>query len=162
MMIFMKLKNIKRGRAMQISSRFTIAIHIFDCIETFKGKYKLTSDFLASSVNINPVIIRKILSQLRNSGLVTIARGSGGASIAKPLEEISFLDIYNAVECVEDGTLFHFHENPCEQCPVGRNIHNALDDKLLRIQTAMENEMKKITLADVVCDTAKFIENENK
>ena len=60
---------------MQISSRFTIAVHIFDCIETFQGKYKLTSDFLASSVNVNPVIIRKILSQLRNAGLVNVARG---------------------------------------------------------------------------------------
>lgn len=143
---------------MQISSRFTIAVHIFDCIETFQGKYKLTSDFLASSVNVNPVIIRKILSQLRNAGLVNVARGSGGASAAKPLDEITFLDIYNAVECVEDGTLFHFHENPCEQCPVGRNIHKALDDKLLRIQKAMENEMSKITLADVVNDTKRLIE----
>lgn len=54
---------------MQISSRFTIAIHIFTCMETFGGEYKITSDFLASSINVNPVIIRKILSQLKNAGL---------------------------------------------------------------------------------------------
>lgn len=147
---------------MQISSRFTIAIHIFACIETFKDQYKITSDFLASSVNVNPVIIRKILSQLRNAGLVNIARGSGGASVAKPIEEITFFDIYNAVECVNKGELFHFHENPCQECPVGRNIHNALDDKLLQIQTAMENEMKKINLSQVVKDTAKLISKNNK
>lgn len=147
---------------MQISSRFTIAIHIFACIETFKNQYKITSDFLASSVNVNPVIIRKILSQLRNAGLVNIARGSGGASIAKPIEEITFFDIYNAVECVNKGELFHFHENPCQECPVGKNIHNALDDKLIQIQTAMENEMKKINLSQVVKDTAKLINKDNK
>ena len=50
---------------MQISSRFTIAIHILACIDTFEKDYKITSDFLASSVNVNPVIIRKILSQLK-------------------------------------------------------------------------------------------------
>lgn len=36
--------NGKRVMVMPISSRFTIAVHIFDCIETFQGKYKLTSD----------------------------------------------------------------------------------------------------------------------
>ena len=36
---------------MQISSRFTIAVHVLVCIETFKNDYKVTSDFLALSVN---------------------------------------------------------------------------------------------------------------
>ncbi|MDU5261871.1 MAG: transcriptional regulator, partial [Clostridium celatum] len=42
---------------MQISSRFTIAIHMFACIDTFEGKEKITSDFMAGSINVNPVII---------------------------------------------------------------------------------------------------------
>ena len=46
---------------MQISSRFTIAIHVLVCIETFKNDYKVTSEFLASSVNVNPVVIRRLL-----------------------------------------------------------------------------------------------------
>ena len=142
---------------MQISSRFTIAIHIFACIDTFEKEYKITSDFLAASVNVNPVIIRKLLVQLKGAGLITVQRGSGGASIARPLEDITFLDIYRAVECVERGELFHFHENPNRQCPVGRNIHNILDDKLRRVQNAMEQEMKKITIADVIRDTQKYV-----
>lgn len=64
---------------MQISSRFTMAIHIFACIDTFEKDYKITSDFLAESVNVNPVIIRKLLSQLKGAGLITVKRGSGGA-----------------------------------------------------------------------------------
>lgn len=142
---------------MQISSRFTLAIHIFACIDTFKDEYKVTSDFLAGSTNVNPVIVRKILGQLKTAGLVEVARGAGGASIAKPLEEITFLDIYNAVECVENGELFHFHENPNTKCPVGRNIHHVLDDKLLQIQSAMEREMASISLADVKQDMEKYL-----
>ena len=46
---------------MQISTRFTVALHIFACVEAFSGKYKVTSDFLAASINTNPVIVRKIL-----------------------------------------------------------------------------------------------------
>ena len=146
---------------MQISSRFTVAVHILACIETFEKEYKITSDFLAASVNVNPVVIRRILQQLKAAKLVTVARGTGGAAIAKPLNEITFLDIYYAVDCVDNGELFHFHENPNTKCPVGRNIHNVLDEKLNRIQQAMEDEMKKITLQDVIEDTGEYISLEN-
>lgn len=142
---------------MQISSRFTLAIHILACIDTFKDEYKVTSDFLAGSTNINPVVVRKILGQLKAAGIVEVARGSGGASITKPLNEITFLDIYNAVECVGNGELFHFHENPNIKCPVGRNIHHVLDEKLLRVQRAMERELASITLADVEKDIEKLL-----
>lgn len=142
---------------MQISSRFTLAIHIFVCIHMFHENHKVTSDFLASSTNVNPVIVRKILGQLKTAGLVEVARGSGGASIPKPLNEISFLDIYNAVECIEHGALFHFHENPNTDCPVGKNIHVVLDDKLVQIQKAMEDKLSSITLEDVMRDTKALI-----
>lgn len=147
---------------MQISSRFTLAIHIFACIDTFGSEYKVTSDFLAGSTNVNPVIIRKILGQLKGAGLIKVARGTGGTIVTKPLGEISFLDIYNAVECVENGELFHFHENPSTNCPVGRNIHYILDDKLLRVQNALEKELALITLADVKQDTEKYLSGESK
>ena len=137
---------------MQISSRFTIALHVFACLDEFQGQFKLTSDLLAGSVNVNPVVIRKILGQLKSAGLVNVARGAGGASIAKPLSEITFLDVYNSVECVEDGQLFHFHERPNEACPIGRNIHAILDAKLQRVQNAMERELASITLEEVKHD----------
>ncbi len=142
---------------MQISSRFTLAVHIFACIDVFKDDYKVTSDFLAGSTNVNPVVVRKILGQLKAAGLVEVARGSGGASIPKSLNEISFLDIYNAVECIENGELFRFHENPSADCPVGRNIHMVLDEKLIRVQRAMETELSSITLEDIIQDTRKLI-----
>jgi DNA-binding IscR family transcriptional regulator len=145
---------------MQISSRFTIAIHIFACIHTFEKEYKVTSEFLAGSVRVNPVVIRRLLQQLKAAGLITVARGTGGASIARPLDEITFLDVYRAVECVANGELFHFHENPSNACPVGRNIHNVLDGRLFQIQNAMEEEMRGMTIADVIRDTEACMEKE--
>ena len=142
---------------MQISSRFTLAVHIFACIETFGDENKVTSDFLAASANVNPVIIRKILGHLKGAGLINVARGTGGTTLAKPLGEITFLDIYRAVECVDNGDLFHFHENPNPECPVGGNIHNILDDKLQRVQSAMERELASITLEDVKTDIQKYL-----
>lgn len=145
---------------MQITSRLTIALHILACIDTFKDDYKLTSDFLASSVNVNPVVIRRILGQLKSAGLVNVTRGSGGCEIAKPLTEITMLDVYRAVDCVESDSLFHFHENPNPECPVGRNIHSILDEKLLRVQNAMEHEMQNITLAEIERDLQNCITND--
>ena len=146
---------------MQISSRFTIAIHMLACMDVFKDEYKITSDFLASSIHVNPVIIRKILSQLKDAGLIEVKRGPGGAAIAKPLDEITFFDVYQSVDCIEENTLFHFHENPNPDCPVGKNIHRVLDDKLLRIQAAMEQELKSITLADMDTELEKYLGNRN-
>lgn len=142
---------------MQISSRFTVAAHVLICIEMFKNERKVTSDFLASSVNVNPVVIRRILQQLKGAGIVTVTRGSGGADTAKPLDEITLLDLYNAVECVDDGALFHFHEDPSQLCPVGRNIHAVLDGRLEDIQRAMEEQMKSVTIRDIVEDTKNLM-----
>ncbi|MDD6657665.1 MAG: Rrf2 family transcriptional regulator [Lachnospiraceae bacterium] len=144
---------------MQISSRFTMAIHMFACIDTFTDQ-KMTSDFMAGSIGTNPVIIRKLLQQLKAAGLVEVSRGTGGVTITKPLEEITFLDVYRAVECSPDEELFHFHENPNQMCPVGGNIHHVLDDKLVRVQKAMEKELASITLADVKKDISVLIEKE--
>lgn len=128
------------------------------CIETFKNDCKVTSDVLASSVNVNPVVIRRLLQQLKKAGIVNVIRGTGGTELQKPAEEITLFDLYNAVECVEDGELFHFHENPNPLCPVGKNIHAILDARLEEIQKAMEREMKSITIRDVMNDARKLIE----
>ena len=160
---------------MQISSRFTLAIHIFACVDTFKDDYKVTSDFIAGSTNVNPVIIRKILGQLKAANMYQM-KGKDEA-ICKKCKRPScihpkvcpnlnsdhrpLLDIYKAVECTPDEELFHFHENPNTACPVGRNIHHVLDEKLDRVQKAMERELQSITLEDVREDLKKYLELEN-
>lgn len=144
---------------MQISSRFTMAIHMFACIDTFTDQ-KMTSDFMAASIGTNPVIVRKLLQQLKAAGLIEVSRGIGGVTVTKPLNEITFLDIYKAVECTPDEELFHFHDNPNQACPVGKNIHHVLDDKLAKVQEAMERELAAITLADVKRDIALDIEEQ--
>ena len=145
---------------MQITSRFTVALHIFTCVEYFKNEQKVTSDFLAGSINTNPVIVRKILTQLKNAGLIEVARGTGGITVTKPLSEITFFDVYEAIEPVENGDLFRFHENPNPECPVGRNIHRLLDRKLQALQGAMEDEMKRYTIEDLRSGALELIENE--
>lgn len=146
---------------MQISSKFTMAIHMFACINTFT-EMKMTSDFMAESIGTNPAIIRKLLQQLKAARLIKVSRGTGGVTITRPMNEISLLDIYNAVEYNRDDKLFRFHLNPNQNCPVGRNIHHILDDKLLTVQSAMENEMSKITLEDLEKDISMWLAKEQQ
>lgn len=135
---------------MQFSSRLPVAVHILLAIVEFEGKKKTTSTFLAGSVNINPVIIRNTLGQLKTAGLVTVKAGEGGASLAKDPKDITLMDIFNAVEKKE--ALFHFHENPNPECPVGKNVHAVLDCRLNAIQETMQGQMKSITLQDLIND----------
>ena len=84
------------------TSRFTVALHIFTCVDTFKDEHKVTSDFLAASINTNPVIIRKILTQLKNAGLINVIRGTGGIELTRDHKDITFYDVYQAIEPLED------------------------------------------------------------
>ena len=144
---------------MQITSKFTIAVHTLLCINRFSNETKVTSNFIANSVNVNPVIIRNILGELKSADLVNVEAGVGGATIKKELSKITLLDVFNAVNSL-DGNLFSFHDNPNKECPVGNNIHNILDKRLDVAQKAMENELSKVTLQMLVDDLEKA-ENDN-
>lgn len=133
---------------MQFSSRLPIAVHTLLVIEVFKEQYKITSDFIASSVGVNSVIIRNILGQLKAAGLIEVAAGVGGAHLKKIPAEITLLDVFRAVET--DEPLFHIHEQPNPNCPVGRDINAILDDKIKHLKQTLENELKAVTLDDLL------------
>ena len=141
---------------MQFSSRMTIAAHILLAITEFADKEKTTSTFLAQSVNVHPVIIRNTLGKLKAAGIVHVRAGEGGATLANDPQKITLLDIFEAVEKEED--LFHFHEHPNPQCPVGKNMHAILDQRLISIQNAMRKEMRAMTLQDLINDMKRCIQ----
>ena len=135
---------------MQFSSRLPIAVHILLAIVEYEGKEKTTSTFLAGSVNVNPVVIRNTLGQLKTAGLVAVKAGEGGASLAKAPKDITLKDVFDAVE--KEEALFRFHDNPNPECPVGKIVHTVLDNKLFAIQEAMREKMDSFTLQDLIDD----------
>ena len=145
---------------MQITSKFTIAVHIITAIDYFKDDVKVTSNFLAGSVGANPVIVRTVMGSLKDAGIISSSQGKSGISLAKGMDKITFYDIYKAIDPVGKEGLFRFHENPNIECPVGRNIHAAMDARLRQVQDTMETEMKSITVADIAADVKKKIEAE--
>ncbi|RTE09971.1 Rrf2 family transcriptional regulator [Paenibacillus whitsoniae] len=134
---------------MQISSRFSIGVHILSLLAIHPTEHH-TSEWIAGSVGTNPVIIRKVLGYLKKAGLVNVRAGSGGATLARSLEEVTLLDVFHAVDVVEEGKLFHLHEQPNPACEVGANIEQVLRLLLVKAQSAMEGVLREITMKELV------------
>ncbi|WP_413299988.1 Rrf2 family transcriptional regulator [Bacillus sp. 1P10SD] len=134
---------------MSISSRFAVGIHILSLIEFNKDGVS-SSEFLAGSVNTNPAVIRKIMGMLKNAGLINVRPGIAGAELAKELSEITLLDVYKAVNVVQDHELFSVHDSPNPSCPVGRNIQDTIVPLFSAAQLALEKTLANVTIEDVV------------
>ncbi|MGG1678101.1 Rrf2 family transcriptional regulator [Neobacillus sp. NRS-1170] len=134
---------------MSLSSRFAVGIHILTLLEINKNGVN-SSEFIASSVNTNPVVIRKIMGMLKNAGLVKVRPGIAGAAPAQELSEISLLYVYKAVNIVQDQELFGMHDNPNPDCPVGRNIQETITPLFSVAQLALEKALGNVTIQDVV------------
>lgn len=128
-----------------------MAVHILSLIAL--NPNELTGDFIAGSVNTNPVVIRRIMGMLKKAGLLEVRPGVGGASLRKPPEEITLLDVYRAVNVIEDNQLFRVHEDSNVRCQVGRNIEAVLQTELNEAQSVMEHRLAQTTLSQL---TARF------
>ena len=111
---------------MQVTSKFTIAMHIILCIYHYAPKQKVTSVFLSDSTGADATIIRRLLGQLQSAGMLYVKPGVGGASLTMTLEKITMLNVYRAIEA-SDNNMFRFYENPESKCPIAQNIHAVLD-----------------------------------
>ena len=134
--------------------RFAFAVHVLSVL-AHNREDAFTSETLAHTVNTNPVVIRRLLLELKDAGLVATQRGpGGGAKLARAASEISLAQIYRAVS--GDFQLFGEHPNPPAQCcPVGRGIENVLRNVAARAAQCVELEYQAISLADVLNQLAE-------
>ena len=125
-----------------------MAVHVLSLM-AWSGEEPLKSEQVAESVNTNPVVIRRILKELAEAGLVVSQTGSlGGSRLAHQPGETTLLDVYQALEY---GGVFSLHRTPpSRDCPVGVNIETVLGDVLLEVDSAVERVLQNITIDDVV------------
>jgi Rrf2 family protein len=129
------------------NSRFAVSLHILAYL-VYRTGVAVPSAEIASSVDTNPVVIRRLLSALVKARLVKAQKGaSGGFALASTPENISLLDVYRAVEPQPDHGLRHFAPN--HKCPVGAKIESILHEVFSKAQGSMEAELADVTLADV-------------
>lgn len=131
------------------SSKLSVSIHILSLI-ALMGEQPLTSEYIASSVNTNPVLVRRLMSRLKRAKLINTSTKLGVTGLAKKAEDIMLLDIFLAVE--DNRDLFGIHSNTNLNCPVGAKIESTLKHLYGTIQTATEEKLSAVTLADITKD----------
>jgi len=145
---------LQQGGAVAANSRMTIAVHALAWLSLAQrqGHEVLTSNRVADSVNTNPVIIRRCLGDLRQAGLVTVRHGAGaGWSLARAPEEITLLEVYDAVGPEPPFGLHHTEPNL--ECPVGKGIRPALGQVYGQIERTLRRELASVSVADVLRET---------
>ena len=133
---------------MATSSQFSIALHILVMLAKSPDD-NVKSDYLAESVNTNPVVIRRLLCQLAQANLVVSQTGAfGGTRLAKNAKDITLSDIYAAAPT---GEVFALHrQKPNQDCPVGKNIEAFLCNLQKDIDQAIEDKLSQRTLKNVL------------
>ena len=125
-----------------------MAVHILTLLAG-AGDENMKSECIAGSVNTNAVVIRRVMGQLSQAGLVSSQTGAfGGTRLAKPAGEISLCEIYKAVSC---GEVFALHaKSPNPDCPIGRNIEAVLCNLQKEIDKSVGEKLGQYTLASVI------------
>lgn len=136
-----------REWAMGYPTRLSDAIHILLYIHVDPSD-DLSSAAIADSVRTHPSYVRQLMSALRKAGLLDCARGQATPSLARPVERISLLDVYRAVE--GDKPLLHQDTDTNPDCGVGVCVRNAVRDCFDEIQRTAEHAMDAISLAEVM------------
>jgi Rrf2 family protein len=133
---------------MRTSCRFAMAVHVLAVLAYREGD-RATSALLAGSINTNPVIVRRLLLALQKARLVDTCKGAGsGSRLSRSPRRINLAEVYRAVEAVE--AFAAPSRKPNAACPVGHCIRAELDRVFESAQNALERDLAKTSLADVI------------
>ncbi len=128
---------------MRRDSRVSDVLHVL--LHMADQKEPMTSEFLARMMNTNPVVVRRTLSGLRETGLVNSSKGrSGGWTLNCDLVEVTLLDIYQAVG---EPALFAVGiRNESSTCLIEKAVNKALADSLQQAESLLLRRFEAITL----------------
>lgn len=125
-----------------------MAVHVL-AVLAYKDGDRVTSAFLAGSINTHPVIVRRLLLALQRAKLVETSKGAGaGSRLNCSPSRINLAQVYRAVE---DSEAFATpSRKPNAACPVGNCILETMERIFASAQQALEKDLEKTTLANVL------------
>lgn len=128
-----------------MDTKFSTAIHSLILIS--ESKIPMSSEQIAQSVGTNSSYIRKVLGLLKKNGLISSHQGKSGFYLNFEPGEITLLKIYRSVN---SNLFFDIHQNPSDQCIVGRHIKTTLTSLLDSLESSIDKELSNKTLADCI------------
>lgn len=143
---------------MKADAKFSTAIHICLYLQ-YRGERLLSSQEIAVSVDTNPVVIRRVLAELRKKNIVgSVAGNQGGFYLMRPVDKISLWDIYQAVN---DRELFQ-RPKVNEECPVSSNLAQLVKLPFQAAENAMQPGMEKITISTLYGELEEILKTSTK
>ena len=126
--------------------RFATALHIMVLAQLEESGQWLSSEYIASSIQVNAAVVRKEIASLKTAALLISKEGKGGGiRINDEKERITLADIYFSTKQQE---LLGKFNNPNPACVVGKNINAKLQDLYQEVDTDIVVRLGKLTLAD--------------
>ncbi len=137
---------------MHISNKCSIAIHCLLFINEYGKEKKVTSKLLSLSTGCNPVTIRNMISAMKKNGIINVKFGTGGTTLAIPVQDITLYRICAAVDPKAIDNMIGVHTAPSPFCPVGKNIRNVLDLTYETLKKDLIISMKSVTMEKILAD----------
>ena len=131
-----------------MDTKFSVAVHVLILIS--ESPPPINSDQMALSVGTNASYVRKILALLKKAGIVDGHRGISGCTLLFTPEQLTLLQIYQAVMEEPSPHLLDIHQNPSDRCIVGRHIRPVLSGMFAGLEDAFANALGEKTLADCI------------
>ncbi len=133
---------------MNSNSRFAVAIHVLTVLAN-RSNERITSEYIASSVCTNPVVIRRALGELRRAGLVDSLSGNrGGWRLLKSAQQITLFEVYCAVR---EGLPFGLAANePNPRCVIGAQITEQVTEIFQEAELQMEEYFQSVSIHDIL------------
>ncbi len=107
-----------------------------------------TSAQIAQMLQTNAAVVRRTMSGLRDAGIVTSVKGHGGGwSLAKPLDQITLLVIYQALGSPQLFAIGNDDDDP--SCLLAKSAYAATNEALAAARRQFEHSLDVITVAQL-------------
>ena len=137
---------------MKHNSRLSSVLHALLHMAEQDGP--VTSETIAQCLGTNPVVVRRIMGYLRETGIVTSNRGhAGGWRIHADLRTVTLRQLH---EALGESAMFAIgNRNEAPECLVEQSVNAALEGTFAEAEALLLKRFSEITLADLAADFAR-------
>ena len=136
---------------MKRSARLSVALHAL--VHLVDKPEAVTSTILSECLMTNPVVVRRVMGELREAGIVSSTKGhDGGWRLTRAPTEVTLHDVHDALG---ESLLLRAESDPGDTaCTIVRTVDRVMTDFLADAEALLAARLKRISLADLARNSA--------